>query len=317
MQGSNKHKQEDISREEKESYLQEAAPKWHKKHGMNTQLTVENVLEYAQERYKWVEKTLRETSKLATTIWNMGNHESPEHFLVLQELPFLLEQPMNFSVPDEQLQTIFYKHEQALAVLELTNNFVYIRDKPYIQEDTLIIGIPGESHAAIGSSKPARKQEEQTLAVLKKASKKLPEVTNAIIYNHTQGSYDKNTSTFMPASTAAKEFMNQTSNLQHLIWVQSHNHWSYTQHLHKENTHYVLNNAGLHNAIYNLLELDEELTIYDVDANKNTITKLQQSNQEITGGDALAIIKRNYPNYMDVYLHRKMRLDATKQPRTS
>ena len=313
MKESSVHKNKTVTAKEKTRYLKLAAPNWYETYKDANHISKQAVIEYVKERYQWLNKTLKAFSELAPTYWNMGNHESPHHFLVVEELPFLLDKTTPV-IPDFELKKIFSQHEQALAMLELTHKFTYLRNKVAIQQDTLILAIPGESHLAEGNSSLARKQEAHTTTLIQEATTKLPKVKNLLIYNHTQGSYNKKKSLFTPASKRAKEFLTQLpTHLKHCAWIQSHNHWSYTQHLQENNQHYILNNAGLHKAIYNLLEIDEELIVYDRDTQTQKTTKLRSSNQEVAEKQTLEIIKRTYPNYMDIYLHRKM-ISHSNQP---
>jgi hypothetical protein len=312
MQSSSVHKVMPATRQDKEYYLQLAAPNWYAKHGIPKLLTQEIVLSYVKERYIWVVNTLKKFSELQHTIWNMGNHESPHHFLVLQELPFLLDIEIGFHVSDAHLNKIFVSHEQSLAMLEITHKFTYIRNKPYVDGDVLFMPIPGESHDAVGKHFAAQKQEEKTKELIAQVTTHLNDITDIVIYNHTQGDYDKTTGTFQPASPAIKQFLAKLpKHLQHIIWVQSHNHWSYTQFLKQDRYHYVLNNAGMHGGIYNILDINKTITVYDVDVRTQNVTQLTVSEKPVDNSDPLKIIQRNYSNYMDIFLHRKMSLDSS------
>ena len=310
MKNSSVHKKQSITRSDRERYLRLAAPQWYAQYNMPRLLGQEEILAYVRERYKWVVKVLKEFSELAPTYWNMGNHESPLHFLVLRELSFLLgvELPR---VPDARLQEVFVAHEQELGLLELTHDFVYLRTKPIVKGDTLVLAIPGESHDAVGSHKPALAQEQRTKQVITQAKALLPQVSKLIIYNHTQGSYDKATGMFSPASSAAKEFLRSLpSSLEHVVWVQSHNHWGFTQYLRREDVSFVLNNAGLHAGIYNVLDVGDSVRVFDVHTRTDKISELVISSQEVSEDQKLEVIKRNYKNFMDIFLHRKMLLGS-------
>lgn len=313
MKKSSVHKKQAITRADRERYLRLAAPKWYAQYNMPRLLGQEEVLAYVRERYKWVVKILREFSEIAATYWNMGNHESPLHFLVLRELAFLLDVELPH-VPDSSLQEIFVVHEQDLGVLELTNNFTYLRTKPVVVDDTLILAIPGESHESTGLSAPARAQEKRTKQLIAQAQKLLPQVSKLVIYNHTQGTYEKTTGMFSPASSAAKKFLRSLpSSLDDVVWVQSHNHWGFTQYLRANEALFLLNNAGLHAGIYNVLDVGDSVRVFDVHTRTNEISELVVSSKEVHEDQKLEMIKRNYKNFMDVFLHRKM-LPADKQP---
>lgn len=296
-----------ITRDQKKTYLKQAAPKWAAEYSWGAALTEQAVIAYVEERYEWVVTTLKKFSEQKYTLWNMGNHESPHHFLVLQELAFLTEQELPSIPNQESLHDIFARHEQQLALLELTHAFAYIRHKPLIQQNTLILPIPGESHDAIGNTRPAHAQEHKTKELIQQAKQLLTSAQHIIIYNHTQGDYDRQTGFFAPLSPAINAFIQETK-VQDIIWIQSHNHWSFTQHIYTDNTHYILNNAGLQGGIYNLLEIGEVITVYDVHTRTTTITALKPTSAPVPSQDQLAIIQRNYMNSLDIFMHRKMRL---------
>ena len=130
------------------------------------------------------------------------------------------------------MNKIFYAFEQKLYEMEKTHQFRYIRDNHLILGNTLVMGIPGESHCTEGDQYQSVIQEKKTEKLIAKATPDLGKVSSIIIYNHTQGDYDKDTGRFHTASPALKKFMKSLPmHLTMRLFVQSHNHWSHTQFL--------------------------------------------------------------------------------------
>ena len=299
MTSSCLHKHADITIKEKDEYLKSAAVNFYNKYKEVKVISPEMVLEYVEERYQWCISILKRFTEIKETIFNLGNHESSLHFLVLQELSFLTGCNPNIisQVDKNKLLEIFNNFEKELYALEENENFKYIRNNSFIKNDTLIMGIPGESHSTVGDDYNSKKQEEKTQEIIKQVSSMLEKVKAIIIYNHTQGNYDSNVGKFESASKSLKEFMqNLPTNIKTRIFVQSHNHWDYTQFMFHNNFYFVMNNAGLHNGIFNLLDFDEnEVQCYDADPTNKKAVKLKLSKDFSSVSSSEEIIARYYP----------------------
>lgn len=297
-----------LTEKEKLAYLAAAAPQFLAKLQETQQLTPELALAYVAERYDWCYDAIKRFTTLHPTIFNLGNHESKEHFLVFQELPFLIGQQAP-RLPDEALKRIFTLFELKLHALEAHGNFTYLRHRPLLVDGTLILGIPGESHATTGPEPAAAIQEAKTEELIALATPILDQAERLIIYNHTQGNYDQRTGNFQPASPALKRFLAALPpGITQRVWVQSHNHWNYTQHLHTNDIHYILNNAGLHKGIYNLIDYGDEaraeVRVLDLDPQRPHGTPVKQGAPGPITSD-IDIAKRHYDNHLDIYLRRK------------
>ncbi len=284
------------------AYLKDAAPNFYEQYSKTKIITEDLVVGYVKERYDWCYNIIEKFNSLCPTYFNMGNHESPYHFLVLQEISFLTQN--NSRVPSnidhEKLKPIFDEFESKLENLEKNTEFKYLRHNVIVDGNTIIIGIPGENHATSGSDPLSVLQENKTKEKIELARNDVNHAFNIIIYNHTQGSYDRETGNFECASISLKEFMhNLPINIFNKVFVQSHNHWGHTQYLKNKDFEYILNNAGLHNGIYNIIDINQKVTCFDVDSNTNEITKLEiaKPSEPISRED---IIKRNYPNHEQI-----------------
>lgn len=308
---SNPHRNMRISQEELDTYLEQAAPLFYKEWKQTGTITSNMVYEFVGERYSWIVKFLKQSSKEIKTIWNLGNHESKHFFLVLHEIPFLTGCDTNVieNVNHDILEKIYDMYLEKIKDLERTHNFHYIGDKHVILDNTMIIGIPGQSHGTVGRDKESVIQEEETKRILDAACEELGSVENVLIYNHTQGNYMREHSLYQPASNAAKEFMKHIpATVQNKIFVQSHNHWSYTQVLQPKEFVFILNNAGLHGGIYNIIDVTKQgVKVLDVDPYHEQVTKLKISSEygPDFAGEREKVL-RNYPDAAKV-LARKTR----------
>ncbi len=300
MASSCLHKGTMIPKEQMMAYLQAAAPRFYKIFMQTGQVTPELATQFVAERYLWAAKMLEKFAKLRMTFFNMGNHESPLHFLVLRELTFLTG--CDRSIPDQinknKLEDIFKAFEYKLRQMEKKLNFRYLRKTPLLMGETLVLGIPGESHDTSEEDFHSQKQEENTANLIKTIEPALQRATSIIIYNHTQGKYNRSTGEFECASKSLADFMkNMPENIKTKIFVQSHNHWSHTQFFEKNGFHFVMNNAGLHAGIFNAIALEnDQVKCFDLDPNENRITplKLFTSDNNLVIDDE-DVIARNYP----------------------
>ena len=278
---SSLHKGTQIPQETLYEYLKEAAPRfydiWIDKQDIPKQL----LLEYVGERYSWLCSFLEKSSQQIETIWNLGNHESKHHYLVLQELPFFTgcDPSIIQAVDTALLDKIYGFYEEKIETLDHMPSFHYIHHKPLIKDDTMIIGIPGESHGTVGKDPKSRIQEQKTKDIISQAKSDIENVSTVIVCNHTQGAYDRSTSSFQPASPSMKTFISEISSSKQVIWIQSHNHWSYTQFLERQGVDYILNNAGLHDGIYNIIDIGDGISVYDAYPRDDMIQRVNQSSE--------------------------------------
>jgi hypothetical protein len=278
------HKDYNPTNEQLKEYLKQCAPRFASK--FSGTLTPQLAAEFVAERYEWCLNILRKFSEKIFTVFNMGNHESPHQGLVLQELNFLLG--MNAPIDGRIVEQIYPQFEAQLKKLE---NFKYLRNEPFVHNQTILMGIPGESHSA---EDPI--QEAKTKIIIKKTKELLPYAMSLVIYNHTQGEYTKETGVFQSASPSLRNFIKELPiNIFTKVFVQSHNHWSYTQFRKQENVHYILNNAGLHNGICNIINVTPEVMCFDVYPQNKQITPLTLTNDSSVV-EKEELIKRNYSN---------------------
>ncbi|MBW2998567.1 hypothetical protein KY321_03425 [Candidatus Woesearchaeota archaeon] len=279
MNKSNMYRVKGLSEENKDELLKLCASNFYKEH-KDKDLTPDLILEYVKERYEWCYKILEMFSELKFTIFNLGNHESEFHMLVLEELPFLMNVVSDAfeNLDYQKLKQIFYDFEDELHKLEEGGNFKYIKKEPYVFKDTLILGIPGMSHSTVGNDQMSQLQESWTANLVEKAKSMIEGCNKLIIYNHTQANYDRQFGSFGCESPSLNQFMEEYGGkFDKSIFIQSHNHWSHSQFMKIDDFYFVLNNAGLHSGIFNIIEIDNEVKLLDIDIERNLAEDLSLS----------------------------------------
>jgi len=301
--------QQRIPDERIEDYLREAAPRFYDELREKDEVTKQLLYEYVGERYSWIYTFLKQSSKNIPTLWNLGNHESKHHYLVLQELPFLtqLGEKAIQALDRNVLHKIYDLYEDSMKKLEAQEDFHYIRNKPVTMGKTMLVGIPGESHSTTGTDDKSRIQENKTEKILGRVEENIDDVDKIIICNHTQSTYNQKYSYLKPASESAKQFVEKYKDKKEIVWIQSHNHWSYTQFMKYQDVTYILNNAGLHDGIYNIIDIQEDINVYDVSPEDDEIQKLFQT--DVFGEEFQNEAKKISRNYSDpkAILQRKNR----------
>jgi hypothetical protein len=302
------YKVKPLDNEELLRHLHESAPNFFFNFTWSRKVTPEMIIAYVQERYDWCYSVLEDFSKLGFTIFNMGNHESPLHFLVLHEIPFLtgLGQDLIQSVDNDSLVAIFNAFEARLYALEKQGSFKYIRDAHMIVGSTMILGIPGESHGTEGGDWASQEQEKKTQVLTQQALADISKVDTLIVYNHTQGRYNRDDGSYQTASVALQSFMNALpATVTDRVYVQSHNHWSYSQLIVSEDFTYLLNNAGLQEGIFNVLEFGGGvLQCYDVDPKRKNVYLLKSCSDIKPYTEERELIARYYDD-VDSILKRR------------
>lgn len=279
MTKSNLYRNSRIPQEVLNGFLRQTAPRFYKTFKRIGTVTPEMVGLYFMERYDWCIKTLVNFLKIRPCIFNLGNHESEYHFLATSEIPFLTG--CDHSVVQKADQTklfeIYKQFEAKLRHLETSKRFFYIGNKHIVLGDTMVLGIPGKNHATDGGDVLSEIQEEATKKLIHLARGDLHKVKNVLVLNHTQGNYDSELGKFETASHSLKVFLQGLpKHITQRVYVQSHNHWNYTQFMRHGGIHYIMNNAGLHGGIYNLITLEpDNLEVYDVDPNDREIRRVK------------------------------------------
>jgi hypothetical protein len=283
------------SKEQLNAWLEAASPGFFSKY--KGQTTEELTRLFLTERFAWLISILKKFNALRPVIFNLGNHESEKHFLLFQELKFLTGNNELPRIDQDTLMNIYNQFEGELARLESDTPFRYIRRKHLVIDDTLILGIPGVHHATDANDELCAEQEKVTSKLCALASHDLHRVSKLIIFNHTQGSFDSETGKFNTASKTLKNFMGKLpQNITQKVYVQSHNHFSYTHFQKHGDFVYVLNNAGIHGGAFNLLCVDSfGVGVYDAYPEMELIRLARNEDFSKAKGE-LELAGRSYPD---------------------
>jgi len=200
--------------------------------------------------------------------------------------------------------------------MEKTHDFRYMRNNHCIINNNLIMAIPGENHSTNDNDELSLLQERKTQEIIQRVIPSLNKASGIIIYNHTQGAYNREMGSFRCASRSLNQFIQTLPrNISKRVFVQSHNHWSHTQFMLDDDIHYILNNAGLHEGIFNMISLNSlSVDCYDVDPNAKMTTRLNlfEGKERVASDEAL--ISRFYPD-PQVALRRKEKTTVQKSTR--
>ena len=260
----------------------------------------QHIKKYVQDRYQDLYETLLKFSRIKKTFFNIGTYESPLHYNVLKELAWFLD------VPESYIRSIAlisnYRETFKEFVTKLKNqaskNLAYIGGSTQIVGDIMFAGIPGLNKSSGKQDNMAEFQEKITTDLLSTIRRQLSYVSKLVILNQTQGRLRKDPFAFRPGSLAVREFIESIKGkLRQKIFIQSYHHFMTTHFYEALEFHFLLNNSALNNGLFNLLEISTKVNCFDVDPNKDQVTKLKLYNYNLadyeTPEDRL---KLNYEN---------------------
>ncbi|MFH0875226.1 MAG: metallophosphoesterase [archaeon] len=269
------------------------------------------VCDYITERYSYAANILKKFSEVKKTFFNLGNYESPIHYALIKELSFLLDS-------DEALikKSILYAHapdlymqfKEKLQGLE-GKNFRYIGGKTAIEKDVLFAGIPGVNESSVPTDSASTLQENITKELIGAIKRQLSYANKLILFNHTEGRITKSPFTFRPGSASVREFIQEMKNnkIRQKVFVQSHYHWITTHFYTMDDFFFVLNNSGVNNCIFNILELSNKIKCFDVDPKNNLIRELKTYDSYISDySKPESRLSLNYDNPGEIIAQRNL-----------
>jgi hypothetical protein len=266
------------------------------------------IKEYVQARYDWLFETLKKFSTLSKTYFNIGTYESPLLYNVLKELAFLLDVDEQF-IRKTALLTNYrdtFKEFQAKFKDPSLKKLVYIAGFTGIEDDLLIVGIPGFNNSTIPGDSMSEFQERTTEELMSTVRRQMSYATKMIILNQTQGKLRKDPFAFRPASVSVRSFIEQISGkMKQKVYVQSYHHFMTTHFYNASDFHFLLNNGAVNNCLFNMIEFSNKISCYDVDPKKDKIRKLNTYNYNIVEYDQQeARLALNYEDSLDVIKER-------------
>ncbi len=270
----------------------------------------EMLKDYIDERYMWLLNSLRKLSNVTKVYYNLGDHESPLHYKVIDELAFTLgleKDMINQILKNTDDRNHFEQFKNKLKELEKTNDFIFISQKVIDENGILIAGIPGLHNNPEENSELSQAQENVTVKILDEIKTKIDNAKALIIFNHIDGKINSKPFLFEPSSLALKSFLATTKNNIPKLLCQS-NHTFVTTHFYKNNEwFYLLNNAGVNNGLYNVIDIHNDIKCYDIDPNLNQIINLTKYNlEEANYTEPIQRMKLNYPDTLKIMTQRKI-----------
>ncbi len=260
----------------------------------------QHIKKYVQHRYQELYEILWKFSKIQKTFFNIGTYESPLHYDVLNELAWLLDVPESYIRSIALLSNYRETFKEFVTKLKDRNNkdLQYIGGSTQIIGDVMFAGIPGLNKSSGKQDSMSEFQEKITNDLLSTIRRQLSYVSKLVIVNQTQGRLRKDPFAFRPGSMAVREFIESIKGkLRQKIFVQSYHHFMTTHFYEAMEFHFLLNNSAVNNSLFNLLEISTKVNCFDVDPNKDQVTKLKLYNYNLSDYETpQERLKLNYEN---------------------
>ncbi|MBN1503248.1 metallophosphoesterase [Candidatus Woesearchaeota archaeon] len=238
----------------------------------------EAVLTYMHDRYNYVIRILKEFSQIAPTLFNIGESESPLHYQVIKEIPFLLDIPPDFiskSILYTDYRSVYQKFLDKLRANE-SKNLKFIGGTTSLKKNILFVGIPGLNPNSVPTDTLSELQEKLTKDLLNSIKRQLSYADKLIIFNHTQSKIAENPFVYKPGSPAVRSFIQEMKGrMRQKIFIQSHKHWPTAHFFTNDDFYFLLNNAGIHNSIFNILEISNKVKCFDIDPKRDKTRELK------------------------------------------
>ncbi len=243
---------------------------------------------------------LKRFSGIAKTYFNIGTYESPLLYNVLKELAFLLDVDEQYIRKIALLSTYRDTFKNFLARLkeEGGKKIIYLGGNAVLDGELIIAGIPGFNPSTIPGDNMSDFQEKATEDLMNTIRRQMSYANKLLLLNQTQGKLRKDPFAFRPASFAVRSFIEGIKGkLRQKIYVQSYHHWHTTHYYYASEFNFVLNNAAVNNSLFNLIEIGNRLSCYDVDPKLGKVRKLSLYNCNLV--DYSAPEERLALNYED------------------
>lgn len=269
------------------------------------------IRDYVKARYDYLINILKKFSSIKKTYFNMGVYESPLHYKVLTELAFLLDISEPYIRRIAMLSNYREIYKEFLAKIKdpKLKKLKYIGGTTIIEGDVLVTGIPGLNPSSTTSDKASEFQEKITSDLMSTITRQLGYVSKLLILNQTQGRLRKDPFAFRPGSYSVRNFLESVKGkLRQKIFVQSYHHWITTHFYTASEFFFILNNAAVNNALFNILEISTKVNVYDVDPKKDRVRRLKLYNHNLvdysTPEDRL---KLNYEDSSEIIKERQIK----------
>ena len=266
---------------------------------------------YVQHRYQELYLTLLKFSKIKKTFFNIGTYESPLHYKVLKELAWLLDVPESYVRSLAMISNYRQTFKEFLAKAHDTNNknLIYIGGSTQIIGDILFAAIPGLDSCSGTQDSISEFQEKMTQDLISTISRQLSYVSKLVLLNQTQGRLRKDPFAYRPGSLAVREFIESVKGkLRQKIFIQSYHHFMTTHFYEALGFHFLLNNSAVNNSLFNLLEISNKVSCYDVDLKNDRVTKLKLYNYDLEDYESPEHrLSLNYENSEEIIKQRDLK----------
>lgn len=234
------------------------------------------IKDYVKQRYDFVFESLKELSLIAKTYFNLGVYESPLHFNVLRELSFLLD----ISEPVIRRIALHSPYREIFKEFQLKfkeyKRMTFIGGFTALEGDLLIAGIAGFNQSTIPGDSASDFQEKMTEELISTISRQVSYANKLILLNQCQGKLRKDPFSFRPASKPVRDFIDLLKGrMHHKIYIQSYHHFMTTHFYNASDFNFILNNAAVNNCLFNMIELGNKASCYDIDPKLDKVRKLK------------------------------------------
>ncbi len=243
-----------------------------------------HIRSYVQARYDYLFKILIDFSNIRKTYFNIGTHESPLHYKVLEELAFLIDVKKSFIRRLAMLSDYRECFKEFLSKVKdpKLKKLKYIGGSPTLDGDLVIAGIPGLNPSSVAQDNMSEFQEKITSDLMNSLRRQMGYGNKLLILNQTQGRLRKDPFGFRPGSMSVRKFIEEIKGkLRQKIFVQSYHHWMTTHFYKASEFHFLLNNAAVNNALFNILDISTKVHCFDVDLKKDRVRKLKLYNYNV------------------------------------
>ncbi|MBU0757683.1 MAG: metallophosphoesterase [Nanoarchaeota archaeon] len=266
---------------------------------------------YMNERYDSVIDFLTRFSEVKKTFFNLGVNESPIHYHVLKELPFLLDCSSDLirkAVLLTDYRTVYNNFKEKLKKLE-GPKFRYLGGRAILDKETILAGISGLNSSSIPTDSASELQEKLTRDMIDSIKRQFSYSNRLILYNPVEGRVTKEPFTFRPGSAAVRALIQEIKGkLRQKVFVQSHYHFMTTHFYKRDEFYFVLNNAGVNNCLFNMLDVGNSVRCFDVDPQINKIRELKLYDSYISDfSDPKGRLSLNYMNPDEIIVQRDIK----------
>ncbi|MCM2326067.1 MAG: metallophosphoesterase [Candidatus Woesearchaeota archaeon] len=266
----------------------------------NTEMELAGFIrDYVSHRYNYLYGMLLRFSEIAVTYFNLGTYESPIHYKVLSELAWLLDIPetyiRNLAVVTDYREV--FKEFQSKIKAD-NKRLKYIGGNAILHGDLMIAGVAGFHESSIVSDSMSEFQEKMTIDLINTIRRQLSFTNKLVLLNTTQGKLRKDPFAFRPASLAIRELIEELKGkMRQKVFVQGYHHFMTTHFYEASEFNFILNNSAVNNCIFNILEMGQKISVYDIDPKMDKIRLLNSYKYNLA--DYSRPIDRLRLNYQD------------------